>query len=487
MRPSARRSATLAARRLLCTDNKAASERTSTLGAYGKASTRGSGLSLMGSKSRGQGALSAEDKERLARGEIGLDGDDHVDLELEAGDVLMEVLAEDHRYRRTVEYKEDEIDIALPGGEASNEDDEEQRRLAAPRGPRLAQRQYLTHPGVGGGTAYQREQQAARLRLESAEAHAFTYRMPTEARQQREHERRSRARMREHDVIENRIQEAMATGAFDDLPGRGKPLPMNENPFEAISGDALAHRILKNAGCAPGWVEQGKAVRQNILNARANLAMGWAACGPEWPPPADGWADEERNGHHDNKVVAASPSSLSGGWKNYRQPGALGSVENNGDGESGVTTAVNGTAVDAASVAATETAEEEAKAAAEAEAAALTRIAAERGKQPAEWRAALEAFDEEMRDINKLIDSYNLAVPASWMAVHRVNVPSELSRALAEAPQRAKELKSKNGGRAAGSSIVGTVSSVSAGFALHTGTLPGLFESLRSAVTGRGY
>ena len=81
MRPSARlcarRTAIHATRRLLCTDNKAAAERTSTLGAYGKASTRGSGLSLMGSKSRGQGALSAEDKERLARGEIGLDGDDH--------------------------------------------------------------------------------------------------------------------------------------------------------------------------------------------------------------------------------------------------------------------------------------------------------------------------------------------------------------------------------------------------------------------------
>ena len=38
--------------------------------------------------------------------------------------------------------------------------------------------------------------------------------------------------------------------------GAGKPLAPTENAFEAMSGDALAHRILKNAGCAPAWVEQ---------------------------------------------------------------------------------------------------------------------------------------------------------------------------------------------------------------------------------------
>ena len=95
-------------------------------------------------------------------------------------------------------------------------------------------------------------QAAQRQRLEAAEAHAFDYRLPNEVKRQREHERRSRARLRSHDVIENRIQEAMASGAFDDLPGAGKPLQREENVFEAMSGDALAHRVLKNAGIAPG-------------------------------------------------------------------------------------------------------------------------------------------------------------------------------------------------------------------------------------------
>ena len=62
-------------------------------------------------------------------------------------------------------------------------------------------------------------------------------------------------------MIESRIEEAMVAGAFDNLPGAGKPLVSTENAFEAMSGDALAHRILKNAGCAPAWVEQGKAIR----------------------------------------------------------------------------------------------------------------------------------------------------------------------------------------------------------------------------------
>ena len=56
-------------------------------------------------------------------------------------------------------------------------------------------------------------------------------------------------------------------------------------------------------------------------------------------------------------------------------------------------------------------------------------------------------FGEEVRRINKQIDSYNLSVPASWMSVHRLNQPSELERALHEAPQRWKELKAERKSR----------------------------------------
>ena len=36
------------------------------------------------------------------------------------------------------------------------------------------------------------------------------------------------------------------------------------------------------------------------------------------------------------------------------------------------------------------------------------------------------------KKVNKLIDSYNLGVPASWMAVHRLSAPKELERLVAE-------------------------------------------------------
>ena len=64
-------------------------------------------------------------------------------------------------------------------------------------------------------------------------------------------------------------------------------------------------------------------------------------------------------------------------------------------------------------------------------------LAAERGKHAAEWRGVVQAFETEMRSVNKLVDSYNLSVPASWMAIQRVNAQRELRKALQEAPQPA--------------------------------------------------
>ena len=48
----------------------ATSERTAKLGAYGSKASRGSGMSLMGGKRRGQGGLTAEEKAALERGEL---------------------------------------------------------------------------------------------------------------------------------------------------------------------------------------------------------------------------------------------------------------------------------------------------------------------------------------------------------------------------------------------------------------------------------
>jgi hypothetical protein len=56
------------------------------------------------------------------------------------------------------------------------------------------------------------------------------------------------------DLIERRIDEARRRGAFDDLPGSGRPLDLDDDrlvPEEL----RVAWRILKNAGFVPPEVE----------------------------------------------------------------------------------------------------------------------------------------------------------------------------------------------------------------------------------------
>lgn len=68
----------------------------------------------------------------------------------------------------------------------------------------------------------------------------------------------SRQQVRES-FIERRIRQAMDEGAFDDLPHRGRRLPLED---DSAAGEwASAHRILRNAGVAPPWIESDKAVR----------------------------------------------------------------------------------------------------------------------------------------------------------------------------------------------------------------------------------
>jgi hypothetical protein len=79
--------------------------------------------------------------------------------------------------------------------------------------------------------------------------------------------RPSRETMRET-LVERQIREAMEDGAFDDLPHQGTRLPLED---DSAAGDwALAHRMLRNAGAAPPWIESDKAARA-MLDERDRL------------------------------------------------------------------------------------------------------------------------------------------------------------------------------------------------------------------------
>ena len=61
-------------------------------------------------------------------------------------------------------------------------------------------------------------------------------------------------------LAEERIQQAMAQGAFDNLPGKGRPLELRENPFVPPEL-RLAYKLLKDANFAPDWIELDRDVR----------------------------------------------------------------------------------------------------------------------------------------------------------------------------------------------------------------------------------
>jgi hypothetical protein len=61
-------------------------------------------------------------------------------------------------------------------------------------------------------------------------------------------------------IAEEKIREAQARGEFDDLPGAGKPLALDDDPL--VPEDLrVAYRILKNAGFVPLEVEARSEIR----------------------------------------------------------------------------------------------------------------------------------------------------------------------------------------------------------------------------------
>jgi hypothetical protein len=68
-------------------------------------------------------------------------------------------------------------------------------------------------------------------------------------------------------LVERQIREAMEGGAFDDLPYRGERLPLEG---DTAAGEwAMAHRMLRNAGMAPPWIESDKEARRLLAEIEA--------------------------------------------------------------------------------------------------------------------------------------------------------------------------------------------------------------------------
>lgn len=79
-------------------------------------------------------------------------------------------------------------------------------------------------------------------------------------------------------IAERKIEEAMEEGKFDDLPGKGKPLPLDEEWF-APPEMRPAIRLLKSAGVLPDWLERAR----EIERLREDVARLWRIAEREYP------------------------------------------------------------------------------------------------------------------------------------------------------------------------------------------------------------
>ncbi len=68
-------------------------------------------------------------------------------------------------------------------------------------------------------------------------------------------------------IAEERIRQAMEHGEFDDLPGKGKPLEIEDDSH--LPADLrMSYKILKNADCLPPELE----LRKEILSTQELLS-----------------------------------------------------------------------------------------------------------------------------------------------------------------------------------------------------------------------
>ena len=73
---------------------------------------------------------------------------------------------------------------------------------------------------------------------------------------------------------EEQIRRAIEEGKFDNLPGKGKPLHLEQNPFEDPEW-RLANHVLKSSGFTLPWIESRQEILAGIDAARTALKNAW--------------------------------------------------------------------------------------------------------------------------------------------------------------------------------------------------------------------
>lgn len=110
-----------------------------------------------------------------------------------------------------------------------------------------------------------------------------------------------------NDLISHRIDEAIRNGAFDNLRGKGKPLPIDRNPY-VPEDQQMANDLLKNNNLAPHWISERNLMLETIERFRTRLRtlaqqfqQAWQSAADEktrlnlaesWQKQLEEWAQE---------------------------------------------------------------------------------------------------------------------------------------------------------------------------------------------------
>jgi DnaJ family protein C protein 28 len=73
--------------------------------------------------------------------------------------------------------------------------------------------------------------------------------------------------------IEELLRKAMVEGKFDNLPGKGKPLHLDEANPHADPEWELAYRMLKESSYSLPWIETIREIEKDIETARKELQI----------------------------------------------------------------------------------------------------------------------------------------------------------------------------------------------------------------------
>jgi DnaJ family protein C protein 28 len=75
--------------------------------------------------------------------------------------------------------------------------------------------------------------------------------------------------------LDEQIRRAIEEGQFDDLPGKGKPLDLSQNPHEDPSW-RMAFNMLRSSGYTLPWIETRKEIEADFEEVNNSLARSWA-------------------------------------------------------------------------------------------------------------------------------------------------------------------------------------------------------------------